>query len=137
MLHHCTCVHSYSNMCGQHCVLCCCYRRVKQQRNAANSPASQSCRQRSGADRPTMLLMHVACSQAENVLLTSWHWLFVADWAPFKPTYLPEDNPVSGSSSRLLPTSRIACMCSQSCNCNCSSTSRATQQCVPCVAQAA
>jgi serine/threonine protein kinase len=32
--------------------------------------------------------------KAENVLLTSWGWAFLADFAPYKPTYLPADNPV-------------------------------------------
>jgi serine/threonine protein kinase len=32
--------------------------------------------------------------KAENVLLTSWGWALLADFAPYKPTYLPADNPV-------------------------------------------
>lgn len=32
--------------------------------------------------------------KAENVLLTSWGWVLLADWASYKPTYLPADNPV-------------------------------------------
>lgn len=32
--------------------------------------------------------------KCENLLLTSWGWLYLADWAPYKPTYLPADNPV-------------------------------------------
>jgi phosphoinositide-3-kinase, regulatory subunit 4 len=31
----------------------------------------------------------------ENVLLTSWGWLLLADFAPYKPVMLPADNPVS------------------------------------------
>eukprot|EP00003_Mantamonas_plastica_P014196 TRINITY_DN2461_c0_g1_i1.p2 TRINITY_DN2461_c0_g1~~TRINITY_DN2461_c0_g1_i1.p2 ORF type:complete len:127 (-),score=6.73 TRINITY_DN2461_c0_g1_i1:20-400(-) len=31
--------------------------------------------------------------KSENVLITTWGWLFLADFAPFKPTYLPENNP--------------------------------------------
>jgi phosphoinositide-3-kinase regulatory subunit 4 len=31
----------------------------------------------------------------ENVLLTSWGWLLLADFAPYKPAMLPADNPVS------------------------------------------
>ena len=27
-----------------------------------------------------------------NVLLTSWDWLFLSDFAPYKPVYLPSDN---------------------------------------------
>ena len=33
--------------------------------------------------------------KAENVLLTSWGWALLADFAPYKPTLLPADNPVS------------------------------------------
>ncbi|KAJ9580221.1 hypothetical protein L9F63_004121 [Diploptera punctata] len=29
----------------------------------------------------------------ENILLTSWNWVLLADFASFKPTFLPEDNP--------------------------------------------
>lgn len=32
--------------------------------------------------------------KTENVLLTSWGWAFLADFAPYKPTLLPADNPV-------------------------------------------
>ena len=32
--------------------------------------------------------------KCENVLVTSWDWLFLADFASHKPTYLPADNPV-------------------------------------------
>uniref|UniRef100_A0A5K3F786 non-specific serine/threonine protein kinase n=1 Tax=Mesocestoides corti TaxID=53468 RepID=A0A5K3F786_MESCO len=31
--------------------------------------------------------------KSENVLLTAWGWLFLADPAPFKPVQLPADNP--------------------------------------------
>ncbi|XP_052829468.1 phosphoinositide 3-kinase regulatory subunit 4 [Octopus bimaculoides] len=31
--------------------------------------------------------------KSENVMITSWNWLFLTDFASFKPTYLPEDNP--------------------------------------------
>lgn len=33
--------------------------------------------------------------QCENVLLTSWGWAFLADFASYKPSHLPADNPVS------------------------------------------
>nr|XP_022913149.1 phosphoinositide 3-kinase regulatory subunit 4 isoform X1 [Onthophagus taurus] len=29
----------------------------------------------------------------ENITITSWNWLRLVDFAPFKPTFLPEDNP--------------------------------------------
>lgn len=38
--------------------------------------------------------------KAENVLITSWGWAFLADFAPYRPTALPADNPV-GSSIRV------------------------------------
>ena len=31
----------------------------------------------------------------ENVLVTSWNWAFLTDFASYKPTRLPADNPVS------------------------------------------
>ena len=31
--------------------------------------------------------------KAENVMVTSWLWLFLTDFATFKPTFLPEDHP--------------------------------------------
>lgn len=33
----------------------------------------------------------------ENILLTSWNWVLLSDFASFKPTYLPEDNPADYS----------------------------------------
>ncbi|TPX35937.1 hypothetical protein SmJEL517_g01766 [Synchytrium microbalum] len=35
--------------------------------------------------------------KTENVLVTSWNWAYLADFSPFKPTYLPEDNPADFS----------------------------------------
>lgn len=32
--------------------------------------------------------------KAENVLVTSWHWAYLADFASYKPVQLPADNPV-------------------------------------------
>lgn len=29
----------------------------------------------------------------ENIMVTSWNWIMLTDFAPFKPTYLPEDDP--------------------------------------------
>ncbi|XP_067619259.1 phosphoinositide 3-kinase regulatory subunit 4 [Eurosta solidaginis] len=29
----------------------------------------------------------------ENILITSWNWVLLSDFASFKPTYLPDDNP--------------------------------------------
>ncbi len=31
----------------------------------------------------------------ENVMVTSWNWVFLTDFASFKPTFLPADNDVS------------------------------------------
>lgn len=33
--------------------------------------------------------------KCENVMVTSWNWVFLTDFASYKPTYLPADNPVS------------------------------------------
>ncbi|GLH13555.1 Phosphoinositide 3-kinase regulatory subunit 4 [Gryllus bimaculatus] len=33
----------------------------------------------------------------ENIMITSWNWILLADFASFKPTYLPEDNPADFS----------------------------------------
>ncbi|RUS85454.1 hypothetical protein EGW08_006787 [Elysia chlorotica] len=35
--------------------------------------------------------------KTENVLLTGWNWLLLTDFASFKPTYLPFDNPADYS----------------------------------------
>lgn len=31
--------------------------------------------------------------KTENVMVTGWNWVLLTDFASFKPTYLPEDNP--------------------------------------------
>ncbi|XP_072977494.1 serine/threonine-protein kinase VPS15 isoform X1 [Typha angustifolia] len=31
--------------------------------------------------------------KCENVFVTSWNWLYLADFASFKPTYIPHDDP--------------------------------------------
>jgi serine/threonine protein kinase len=31
--------------------------------------------------------------KSENIMVTSWTWIVLTDFAPFKPTYLPEDDP--------------------------------------------
>ncbi|KAJ7571090.1 hypothetical protein O6H91_01G148400 [Diphasiastrum complanatum] len=31
--------------------------------------------------------------KCENVLVTSWNWVYLADYASYKPTYIPDDNP--------------------------------------------
>lgn len=33
----------------------------------------------------------------ENIMITSWNWILLSDFASFKPTYLPEDNPADYS----------------------------------------
>uniref|UniRef100_A0A1B6DEI4 non-specific serine/threonine protein kinase n=1 Tax=Clastoptera arizonana TaxID=38151 RepID=A0A1B6DEI4_9HEMI len=33
----------------------------------------------------------------ENILVTSWHWVLLSDFASYKPTHLPEDNPADFS----------------------------------------
>lgn len=39
------------------------------------------------------LLTKLLKFQLENILITSWNWILLSDFASFKPTYLPEDNP--------------------------------------------
>jgi phosphoinositide-3-kinase regulatory subunit 4 len=31
--------------------------------------------------------------KTENVVITSWNWAFLTDFAFYKPTFLPADNP--------------------------------------------
>ncbi|GAB4852674.1 Serine/threonine-protein kinase [Ancistrocladus abbreviatus] len=31
--------------------------------------------------------------KCENVVVTSWNWVYLADFASFKPTYIPDDDP--------------------------------------------
>ncbi|ORX83365.1 hypothetical protein BCR32DRAFT_150444 [Anaeromyces robustus] len=31
--------------------------------------------------------------KTENIMVTSWNWIYISDFARYKPTYLPEDNP--------------------------------------------
>ncbi|XP_077510845.1 vacuolar protein sorting 15 isoform X2 [Amblyomma americanum] len=33
----------------------------------------------------------------ENIMVTGWYWILLTDFASFKPTYLPEDNPADFS----------------------------------------
>nr|XP_018916322.1 PREDICTED: phosphoinositide 3-kinase regulatory subunit 4 [Bemisia tabaci] len=33
----------------------------------------------------------------ENILVTSWHWVLLSDFASYKPTFLPDDNPADFS----------------------------------------
>jgi serine/threonine protein kinase len=40
--------------------------------------------------------------KAENVLVTSWHWAYLADFASYKPVQLPADNPASACRSATL-----------------------------------
>ncbi|MCO5613378.1 hypothetical protein L7F22_067654 [Adiantum nelumboides] len=35
--------------------------------------------------------------KCENVVVTSWNWLYLTDYASFKPTFLPVDNPADFS----------------------------------------
>jgi len=35
--------------------------------------------------------------KTENIMLTSWGWVFLVDFLPFKPTWLPKDNPADFS----------------------------------------
>ena len=31
--------------------------------------------------------------KSENILVTSWNWVYISDFASYKPTYLPLDDP--------------------------------------------
>lgn len=37
--------------------------------------------------------VYIGDIKCENVLVTSWNWLYLADFASFKPTYIPYDDP--------------------------------------------
>lgn len=41
--------------------------------------------------------IHHGDIKAENILVTSWNWIYLSDFAEFKPTHLPEDNPADFS----------------------------------------
>lgn len=41
--------------------------------------------------------IHHGDIKAENVLVTTWNWIYLSDFARFKPTHLPEDNPADFS----------------------------------------
>ncbi|KAF9971093.1 Serine/threonine-protein kinase, partial [Actinomortierella ambigua] len=43
------------------------------------------------------LNIHHGDIKTENCLMTSWNWLYLSDFAGFKPTFLPEDNPADFS----------------------------------------
>lgn len=45
--------------------------------------------------------------KTENILVTSWNWILLTDFASYKPVYLPEDNP--GSFSFYFDTSQRRC----------------------------
>ena len=44
--------------------------------------------------------------KCENVLVTSWSWAVLTDFAPYKPTYLPADNTVRIIAPCLSPEQR-------------------------------
>src|SRR5258708_2966229 len=35
--------------------------------------------------------------KSENILVTSWNWVYITDFASYKPVYLPEDDPADYS----------------------------------------
>ncbi|KAK9480794.1 hypothetical protein V1514DRAFT_324477 [Lipomyces japonicus] len=41
--------------------------------------------------------VHHGDIKTENILVTSWNWVYLSDFASFKPTYLPEDDPADFS----------------------------------------
>ncbi|KAG0188811.1 Serine/threonine-protein kinase [Apophysomyces sp. BC1034] len=49
------------------------------------------------AKQPSPSKVYHGDIKTENVLVTSWNWAYLVDFASFKPTYLPEDNPADFS----------------------------------------
>ena len=49
--------------------------------------------------------------KCENALVTSWNWLYLADFASYKPTYLPVNNPVSVGSVLAAHATHVASRC--------------------------
>ncbi|KAK9454329.1 hypothetical protein V1511DRAFT_517621 [Dipodascopsis uninucleata] len=41
--------------------------------------------------------VHHGDIKTENILVTSWNWVYLSDFASFKPVYLPEDDPANFS----------------------------------------
>lgn len=41
--------------------------------------------------------VHHGDIKLENIMVTGWNWVFLTDFASFKPTYLPDDNPADFS----------------------------------------
>lgn len=48
--------------------------------------------------------------KCENVLVTSWDWVYLADFASYKPVRLLADNPVSNVLCYSLPTDSDVCV---------------------------
>ena len=48
--------------------------------------------------------------KTENVLVTSWNWAFLADFAPYKPVYLPKDNPADFGFFFDTSSRRVCCL---------------------------
>lgn len=42
-------------------------------------------------------LLKINLLKISIILITSWNWVLLSDFASFKPTYLPEDNPADFS----------------------------------------
>jgi phosphoinositide-3-kinase regulatory subunit 4 len=40
-----------------------------------------------------LFILRLGDIKCENVLVTSWNWLYLADFASFKPTFIPDDDP--------------------------------------------
>ena len=39
--------------------------------------------------------------KCENVMVTSWRWVYLTDFATYKPTYIPADDPAGEPLSTL------------------------------------
>ncbi|KAK9465828.1 hypothetical protein V1512DRAFT_264820 [Lipomyces arxii] len=51
----------------------------------------------SGLDRCHRRGVHHGDIKTENAVVTSWNWVYLTDFASFKPTFLPEDDPADFS----------------------------------------
>ncbi|KAK9325582.1 hypothetical protein V1517DRAFT_253511 [Lipomyces orientalis] len=51
----------------------------------------------SGLDKCHSYGVHHGDIKTENIVVTAWNWVYLTDFASFKPTFLPEDDPADFS----------------------------------------
>ncbi|KAK9239906.1 hypothetical protein V1525DRAFT_371857 [Lipomyces kononenkoae] len=51
----------------------------------------------SGLDKCHAYGVHHGDIKTENIVVTAWNWVYLTDFASFKPTFLPEDDPADFS----------------------------------------